>query len=288
MAVYDLKVVSANCQGLRDLKKRVDVLNYFSDIGPDILCLQDTHWLTNEISLIKQTWSGECLLNGVKSNSRGVALLFGKSIDYKLLSVERDLTGNLLLVVLKICDFNILIINIYAPNNDCPRFFESIKTKIESIEHDHCIICGDFNLVLNPELDSYNYKNVNNPVARRKLFQIMNSLCLKDPFRTLNKDLRRYTWHRKSPSRHARLDFFLITQNLLDFVDRCNIKPGYRSDHSNIELLITFNHFERGRGIWKFNVSLLKDKNYLMSINNLIDQEKLKYSVPIYNANNII
>ena len=288
MATSDLKVISANCQGLRDLKKRNDVLNYFADNRPDILCLQDTHWLTDEHQLVKKIWQGECLLNGVRSNSRGVAILFGKNIDYKLLTIERDQSGNLLLILLKMCEVDILVINIYAPNEDCPEFFESVQKKIENTQHDHCIVCGDFNLVLNPSLDSYNYKNVNNPRARKSLIQTMNSLCLKDPFRIFNNDLRRYTWHRKNPIRHARLDFFLINQNLIDFIDKCKIKPGYRSDHSNIELLVTFYKFERGRGLWKFNCSLLKDKEYLILINNLIDQEKLKYAVPVYNPENVM
>ena len=116
----------------------------------------------------------------------------------------------------------------------------------------------------------------------------MNLLCLKDPFRIFNNDLRRYTWHRKNPIRHARLDFFLINQNLIDFIYKCKIKPDYRSDHSNIELLVTFYKFERGRGLWKFNCSLLKDKEYLILINNSIDQEKLKYAVPVYNPENVM
>ena len=65
MATSDLKVISANCQGFRDFKKRNDVLNYFADNRPDILCLQDTHWLTDEHQLVKKIWQGECLLNGV-------------------------------------------------------------------------------------------------------------------------------------------------------------------------------------------------------------------------------
>ena len=116
----------------------------------------------------------------------------------------------------------------------------------------------------------------------------MNSLCLKDPFRIFNNDLRRYTWRRKNPIRYATLDFFLTDQNLLDMFDKCNIKPGYRSDHSNIELLVTFYKFEWGRGLWKFNCSLLKDKEYLILINNLINQEKLKYAVPVYNPENVM
>ena len=48
-----LKIVSANCQGLRDKNKRLDVLNYLKQGGINIICLQDTHLLENESNLIK-------------------------------------------------------------------------------------------------------------------------------------------------------------------------------------------------------------------------------------------
>ena len=84
-----------------------------------------------------------------------------------------------------------------------------------------------------------NYKNINNPKARLSLINIMNTLDFKDLFRYLNNDLRRYTWHCKNPTRHARLDYVLVSANLLEFTDKGCIKPGYRSDHSLIELTLT-------------------------------------------------
>ena len=111
------------------------------------------------------------------------------------------------------------------------------------------IVCGDFNLMIDPSKDSYNYRHVNNPQSRNCLIDNMNSLNLKDAFRFLNKDARCYTWHKKNPIKRARLDYFIISDNLTDLID----KPGYRSDHSLIELLMTFCKFQRGRGLWKFN-----------------------------------
>ena len=37
--------------------------------------------------------------------------------------------------------------------------------------------------------------------------------------------------------------------------------------------------------LWKFNCSLLKDKKYIHLINTLIQEEKLKYAVPVYDPN---
>ena len=71
MTCSNIRIISANCQGLRDIYKRTDVLNYLADNGPDILCLQDTHWLTDDQKFIKKLWPGECLLNGTRTNARG-------------------------------------------------------------------------------------------------------------------------------------------------------------------------------------------------------------------------
>ena len=106
-------------------------MNYFADIRPDILCLQDTHWLSEDKKLIKTLWAGECLLNGSQTNARGVAILINKTFEYKIISVERDISGNLISASLSLNEFTIKIINIYGPNKDSPGFFMSLKEKIE-------------------------------------------------------------------------------------------------------------------------------------------------------------
>ena len=70
---------------------------------------------------------------------------------------------------------------------------------------------------------------------------------------------------------------------MTDIVDNCMIRPSYRLDHSIVELDIIMNNFEIGKGIWKLNVSLLKNIDYINLINNLIDEEKHKYALPVYN-----
>ena len=235
----NLKIMSVNCQGLGDLKKCTDVLNYLTEQNPDILCLQDTHWVNDDLKSIKKLWAGECFIHGSRSNSRGVAILIGKKFDYKIGATVRDEVGNFISILLTTSDFTIKLVTIYAPNNDSPQFFEFVKANIEDSSYDYCIICGDLNLVLDPEKDTYNYRNINNPKARRYLLDMMNTLCLKDTFRIFNKNERRYTWHRKNPRRHARLDYFLVSDTLLDLVNKCQIKSGYRSDHY---LGTCFNH----------------------------------------------
>ena len=88
---------------------------------------------------------------------------------------------------------------------------------------------------------------------------------------------------KKKPIKQARLDYFLISNQMSNIIKSCNIKAGYRYDHSIIELEIILNKFIRGKGLWKFNNSLLKDKEYLTLVNKIIEEEVIKYAIPVYN-----
>ena len=165
---------------------------------------------------------------------------------------------------------SIKIINIYAPNVDSPSFFKRIFEIINNSSLDYFLLCGDFNLVLDPTVDCYNYKNINNPQSRNLLLSSMSNGNWKDIFRSLNPNAKSFTWRRRNPLKQARLDYLLAHNSFLDNVDNCTIRPGYRSDHSFVEMTLVTNHFNKGRGIWKFNCSLLKNKDYLIKINELI------------------
>ena len=60
---------------------------------------------------------------------------------------------------------------------------------INENEQDYLIICGDFNLALDPELDTHNYINVNSPRSRQKFLDTMQHCNLKDVFRVLHSKI---------------------------------------------------------------------------------------------------
>ena len=170
-----IKLLSANCQGLGDNTKCVDVLNYLDQLKCDITCLQDTHWIEKDIKKIKNLWPGEVLLSGFKRNSRGVAILLKKTFEFTIMDTYSDNSGNLLVVDLKTSEMSIKIINIYAPNVDSPSFFKRIFEIIDNSSLDYFLLCGDFNLVLDPTVDCYNYKNINNPQSQNLLLSSMSN-----------------------------------------------------------------------------------------------------------------
>ena len=278
-----LVVLSANCQGLQNKNKRLDVLDYFSKRKPSIVCLQDTHWTQNDESIVRSMWKGDCITNGRSSNSRGVAILLCKSFEYNITSTFKDNDGNLISLDLTIGDMSIKLINIYAPNKDSPEFFKNVRQIIESNQQAYIMVCGDLNLVLDPLLDCDQYKHINNPKSRQLILEIMNTFNVSDTFRLFHPNLRCYSWRRKRPLRQARLDYFLVSHPMHDIITECNINSGYRSDHSSVEVRLLLNKFKRGRGLWKLNCSLLKDKEYINLVNKMIQEEKFKYALPVYN-----
>ena len=88
---------------------------------------------------------------------------------------------------------------------------------VEEFGNENFIICGDFNLVLCPELDYCNYLHVNNPKSREKVLELIEERSLIDPYRQLYPDSFRYTWRKKNPFKQARLDFFLFIESNLKF-----------------------------------------------------------------------
>ena len=277
-----IRVLSANCQGLRNFEKRTDVISYFRERNANIVCLQDTHLTEKDTRAVKNIWGGDVYLCGEKTNSRGIAVLLNNNFEYEVLSHRRDKNGNYLNLTLKLSSMTLNLVALYGPNNDSPSFFREIKELLNNENSDYIIVCGDFNLALDQEIDTYNYKNKNNPQAKRALLEILSEHDLSDIFRELNPTLRRFTWRRRNPIKQARLDLFLASANILDITKKCTINSSYRSDHSPIELELTSSKFSRGKGLWKFNNSLLECPEYVTLINKIIDEEKLKYAPPVY------
>ena len=284
----DLKIISYNTQGLQGIQKRVDVFDYLKIKGCHIYCLQDTHFTNeDEKNIIDQWGNSNCIFSNYQSNARGVAILFAKTLDYKINRKIVDTDGNYIILDLTINDKKITLVNLYGPNNDRPIFFKHISKCIEDIDNDETIICGDFNCVLNPQLDYHNYKAINNPKAREKILELMNTKDLVDPFREKFPTQKKYTWKKRNPCKQARLDYFLISESLMQYVKNTLIDSSYRSDHCIVILVLNLTNFKHGKSFWKHNNSLLMDLTYLKQINKKILDIKSQYALPVYNFEEI-
>ena len=205
--------------------------------------------------------------------------LINDNFEQKVKRIKTDESGTFMILDMVIEDKEVTLVNIYGPNNDNPQFYEQMKQKIEEFQNDHVLICVDWNMIMDVEMDSFNYVNINNPRARQSVLQLLDQENFIDPWRLMHENKKQYTWRRLNPTKkQARLDFFIIHESLFHYVTNTDIIPGYRTDHSAIILKLKFQNNERGKGYWKFNNSLLKDTQYIDKIEKIIEDVKQTYA----------
>ena len=180
------------------------------------------------------------------------------------------------------CDFKAedkiwTLLNVYAPNQDEPTFFEQIQDLLASFECEQIIFGGDFNLILDIIKDKSGGKKTTHYKSLKKLESIMENLDLVDIWRIQNPDTKCYTWRRKNPNIQCRLDFFLISSSLCPDISETDILPGYKTDHFLVTLAIDLHTNPRGPGFWKLNTSLLYDHEFVGLIKKTISDVSKQY-----------
>ena len=120
-----------------------------------------------------------------------------------------DNIGRFIICDIKTNEKLITLATLYAPNEDDPSFFERFHNHLrDHFQCDDIIIGGDFNLVLDIEIDKKGGLAKTHTKAVKVIKDYMAELDLVDAWRLLNPDGRRYTWRRQKPEIHCRLDFF--------------------------------------------------------------------------------
>ena len=187
-------------------------------------------FVKEDYNYIRTQWGYDIHLSWGTSDSRGVvAILFNKNFEYKILKERADGDGNFLILELEIAKkFTITLVNLYGPNQDNPEFYINLAAEVENCQNDFQIFCGDWNLVQDNNIDYYNYVNTNNPKARNEVIKLKDIFKLHDPWRVNNPTPKRFTWLKRNPVKKARIDFFLISEELMSLVNKVEINPGIK------------------------------------------------------------
>ena len=276
-----LNIISLNVRGLGDANKRRTIFNYYRP-KCDVLCLQETH-STEECSKVwTNEWGGRAMFAHGTSTSRGCAILVKKSARLEIVANRTGQDGRMVACTVIHENKKINIVNIYGPNQDNPEFFEQVATHFRD-KCENLIVIGDFNTVMNQDLDRNTQQAPRNVKANNKIKSLCEEMMLQDIWRSQNGDTRRYSWYRSDKRANSiqygfnniqasRLDYALMSVGMCNMVHNCFYFNGICTDHSAFFLGIDITQQERGPGFWKLNCQLLSKKEILDSINKLIDK----------------
>ena len=121
-----LSIITLNVNGLNAPIKRHRIAEWIRKHDPHIWCLQETHLRTKYLHRLKvKGWKQIIQANG-QENKAGVAILIADKIDFQTRAIKRDPEGHFIILKGRICQEDINIVNIYAPNIGAPKYIKKI------------------------------------------------------------------------------------------------------------------------------------------------------------------
>ena len=270
-----------NVRGLRDKVKRRAIFNYCRERS-DIALLQESHSSVSVEKLWSCEWGGRIIYSHGSSASKGVCLLINPKCGHVIKTLKSGKTGRLLACEVTEEQNTLVLINVYAPNDDQPAIFYDIQKLVESLSAP-VIIMGNFNLVLNLEQDRYQSIS-NNNAACKALCNIMQTHQLEELWRVRNPNDIYYSWRREGPPFScSRIDFALVSKGLDAMISNISYVPNVLSDHSALYMSVEVIKNTRGVGYWKLNASLLEKETFREKTRDFIKYvvQKFDYLMPI-------
>ena len=144
-----------NVNAMNNLIKRGKVLTKFRKEEMQVIFLQETHLSSQEHEKFKRYGYNNTFYSSFKqSHRRGVATLIKNSVKFETSKEMCDREGRYVVVKGKMEGQMVTLINVYVPPDSDKTFFRELFDII-AVEMDGILICGgDFNVVLNHDLDT--------------------------------------------------------------------------------------------------------------------------------------
>ena len=257
--------ISLNINSLNDHLKRTAFLDWFKCMKADIVCLQETHAPSHDT--IKKWFanSGYCVASSCHTNkSCGTAILIKDSFSVN--KIIKDDAGRFVQVLVNFSEDQLSFASLYAPNKNPERntFLLSLADLIDLSRP--VFIAGDFNSVLDPQLDRKRRPSfVDRPSSRFQESGVaLQSLLQQTQTYPLWCDLHpgriAYSWTTGSGTFASRIDMICAPVAMADLVQECEYYPSFLTDHQYLLVKCCLReHLVMGLGVWKFNTSLLTD-----------------------------
>lgn len=265
-----LNLISWNVRGINSPIKRRKILTYLKRQSTDVIFIQETHLSDAEHVKLRRDWVGHVYHSSFNSKARGVAILINKKLNFKLISIEKDGNGRFILVKGELNSNRVTLVSIYGPNHDDATFFNDLVLKF-AIAEGPGLVGGDFNLVLDPNLDRSTPRSLNRSKAASFLLRGMKDLGLCDIWRQLNPKAKDFSFFSNVHKSYSRIDMFLIPHNMTARITDCAYLPATLSDHNPMKMTWEIDAAQSKPLTWRFKSYMLKDPEFIRFMRGHID-----------------
>jgi len=274
-----LRILSLNTYGLNAAEKRSNLIKEMAPLTPDLICFQETK-LKTTCTFAQAQFKGKALWGSADNSGLGTAVIFPPNSKCSPDLSQSFSSPRLIIVPFTWDTSQFLLFNVYAPNDPPERstFFQMVTEKIR----DHpkrtfetkIILVGDFNCVSDLVQDKLIY-NPNGHSFPQPLRDTIANEELVDTFRSLNPDLRDFTW--TNNTLFSRIDYLFIPSILLPRTTQFVHKFTTLSDHKIlIADLDPIKPRIFGKGYWMLNTLSLKDPKAIDLYKKVITETRIE------------
>ena len=233
-----LSIYSLNTQGLKNSQARVNVLKLISKFKPIVICLQETNIdpLTDQKLLVPNYNAN---YNASTSRFSGTAIFCASCVS--VLESKVLYEGKLQLARINFFSNEFIIFNIHIPHvwQEAHALIEILNEYLARNNSSKVILCGDWNYVENPDLDSKRRRTNSNQVLS-KLKRVFSDCSLKDSFRQLFPGKIEFTYcGNQSHKPLARLDRIYLSLSEISHLVSSDILPSF-SDHKAVRMILNY------------------------------------------------
>ena len=260
-----MHIASFNCRGLCKSIKRRHIFTYLNKFS--VSCLQECYVTDESAALWSREFQGDFFFESGTEHSKGLLILVNRNFpinDLNVIKINDRCLGISFTLNSQLC----YVFNIYAPADKTDRipFLNDLGNllKIQDIPCDaHIFICGDFNSVLNNQLDILT--GLPHSLKETQSFNnFVKNFDLTDCFRKKNPTCNDYSWIRFNHNSDKpndcvarRLDFILCNKNASKCLKATDMSHIASSDHKLVSSVFALEKFPKGPGRWHFNETLL-------------------------------
>uniref|UniRef100_A0A3B3BIE4 Endonuclease/exonuclease/phosphatase domain-containing protein n=1 Tax=Oryzias melastigma TaxID=30732 RepID=A0A3B3BIE4_ORYME len=191
-----------------------------------VAMLQETHLSDIGHVKLRRNWVGQVFYSSFNSKSRGVAILFHRSLPFTLEKVVKDSEGRYVLLSGCLYGEQVVLGCIYAPNVYEPSFLPQLISDLTSFSSQYIVLGGDFNCVLDSTVDM-SPPRVTRLKKSEKMLEFLSDLNLYDVWRVMHPTDEDYSF------------FSIPHQFVLDGIENCTIGTKLISDHAPVSIVIS-------------------------------------------------
>lgn len=235
----DIKIISLNVKGVGHVVKRQKIISLLKKENAQIALLQETHLTDSEHIKLRRGWVGQVFYSSYNSHSRGVAILIHKKLQFTLEEIIKDDEGRFVIISGFLFGERILIGSIYGPNAFEPSFFSRLLAAASSHLTPFTLFRGDFNCVQDASVDQSPSKPAFTSKKAARLKELGADLGLFDVWRIINPTAKDFTFYSHPHQSLSRIDYFLVSREVVDRVKACSIGICTLSDHNPVFMTIS-------------------------------------------------